>query len=95
MSPAARPPPFQCRSSPSPQGEHGRQEAVPWAGRYRRAPANIGRVVPCANAPCKNSGIAAHRLSELGYARVRDYHERKADWIAAGYAVVSGAAVAA
>jgi len=52
-------------------------------------------VVPCANAPCKNSGIAAHRLSELGYARVRDYHERKADWIAAGYAVVSGAAVAA
>jgi len=26
---------------------------------------------------------------------VRDYHEGKVDWIAAGYAVVSGEAVAA
>ena len=52
-------------------------------------------VVYCANAPCKNSGIAAQRLSDLGYARVRDYHEGKADWIAAGYAVISDGAVAA
>ena len=52
-------------------------------------------VVYCANAPCKNSGLAAQRLSELGYARVRDYHEGKADWIAAGYAVVSEDAAAA
>ena len=52
-------------------------------------------VVYCANAPCKNSGLAAQRLSELGYARVRDYHEGKADWIAAGYTVVSGEVVAA
>lgn len=52
-------------------------------------------VVYCANAPCKNSGIAAQRLSELGYVRVRDYHEGKADWIAAGYAIVSDSAAAA
>jgi len=51
-------------------------------------------VVYCANAPCKNSGIAAQRLAELGYGRVRDYHEGKADWIAAGYPVQSGAAAA-
>jgi rhodanese-related sulfurtransferase len=44
-------------------------------------------VVYCANAPCKNSGIAAARLAELGYINVRDYHEGKADWIAAGYPV--------
>ena len=41
-------------------------------------------VVYCASAPCKNSGIAAERLVELGYTRVRDYHEGKADWVAAG-----------
>ncbi len=52
-------------------------------------------VVYCANAPCKNSGIAAQRLSELGYSRVRDYHEGKADWIEAGYAVESGGSAAA
>ena len=44
-------------------------------------------VVYCANAPCRNSGIAAARLVELGYRRVRDYHEGKADWIEAGHAV--------
>lgn len=44
-------------------------------------------VVYCANAPCRNSGLAAARLAELGYAEVRDYHEGKADWIEAGYAV--------
>jgi rhodanese-related sulfurtransferase len=47
-------------------------------------------VVYCANAPCENSGIAAERLAQLGYARVRDYHEGKADWIEAGYPVEKG-----
>ncbi len=41
-------------------------------------------VVYCASAPCKNSGLAAERLAELGYADVRDYHEGKQDWIEAG-----------
>ena len=45
---------------------------------------NAQIVVYCANAPCKNSGIAAERLTALGYTDVRDYHEGKADWIAAG-----------
>jgi len=49
-------------------------------------------VVYCANAPCKNSGIAAQRLTELGYANVLDYHEGKADWLEAGYPVETGAA---
>jgi rhodanese-related sulfurtransferase len=49
-------------------------------------------VVYCANGPCKNSGIAAERLAALGYANVTDYHEGKADWIAAGLPVVKGAA---
>ena len=52
-------------------------------------------VVYCANGPCRNSGIAAEHLAALGYANVRDYHEGKADWIAAGYPVVKGAAKAA
>lgn len=38
-------------------------------------------VVYCANGPCKRSRLAAERLVELGYRRVRDYHEGKADWI--------------
>ncbi len=38
-------------------------------------------VVYCANGPCKRSRLAAERLVELGYHRVRDYHEGKADWI--------------
>ena len=41
-------------------------------------------VVYCASAPCRNSSIAAERLSALGYADVRDYHEGKQDWIEAG-----------
>ncbi len=48
-------------------------------------------VVYCASAPCKNSGIAARRLAELGYGTVRDYHEGKADWVAAGLPTESGA----
>jgi rhodanese-related sulfurtransferase len=41
-------------------------------------------VVYCASGPCQNSGIAARRLAQLGYTDVRDYHEGKAEWIAAG-----------
>jgi rhodanese-related sulfurtransferase len=41
-------------------------------------------VVYCANLACQNSGIAARRLMELGYAHVADYAEGKEDWIAAG-----------
>lgn len=47
-------------------------------------------VVYCAEGPCRNSEIAAARLTELGYANVRDYHEGKADWIKAGYPVEKG-----
>ena len=47
-------------------------------------------VVYCANGPCRNSGIAARRLVELGYATVRDYHEGKQDWIEAGLPVETG-----
>ena len=47
-------------------------------------------IVYCASAPCKNSTIAAERLAELGYANVRDYHEGKADWVAAGLLTESG-----
>lgn len=41
-------------------------------------------VVYCANGPCKRSRLAADRLEALGYRRVHDYHEGKADWIDAG-----------
>ncbi len=44
-------------------------------------------VVYCANGPCKRSRLAAERLEALGYRRVRDYHEGKADWMAAGLPV--------
>jgi len=47
-------------------------------------------VAYCANAACKNSGIAARRLIALGHANVRDYHEGKADWIAAGFPTECG-----
>ena len=50
-------------------------------------------VVYCANAPCKNSGIAAERLIALGYSNVRDYHDGKADWIDAGLPIETGKAV--
>jgi len=42
-------------------------------------------VVYCANAACKNSGIAAATLETLGYGDVRVYVEGKQDWIAAGH----------
>ena len=51
-------------------------------------------VVYCANAPCRNSGLAAERLAELGYQSVRDYHEGKQDWIKAGLPVETGRAAA-
>jgi rhodanese-related sulfurtransferase len=41
-------------------------------------------IVYCANGPCANSGIAARRLSELGYTNVADYHLGKEDWFTAG-----------
>lgn len=44
-------------------------------------------VVYCGNGPCKRSSLSADRLRTLGYRKVRDYHEGKADWIAAGYPV--------
>lgn len=48
-------------------------------------------VVYCASGPCQNSGIAARRLEQLGYRNVRDYHEGKAEWVAAGLALEQGA----
>lgn len=49
-------------------------------------------VVYCANTPCRNSTIAADRLTQLGYTRVRDYKEGKEDWAKAGLALESGVA---
>lgn len=42
-------------------------------------------VVYCANTACANSEIAARTLADLGYTRVFEYEEGKADWEAAGY----------
>jgi rhodanese-related sulfurtransferase len=44
-------------------------------------------VVYCADGPCPNSGIASNRLVALGYTNVADYHEGKAEWVAAGLKV--------
>jgi rhodanese-related sulfurtransferase len=52
-------------------------------------------VVYCANGPCPYSGVAAARLTELGYVDVADYHEGKAEWIAAGLPVEGRSRVAA
>ena len=41
-------------------------------------------VVYCANAPCRNSGIAAQLLETLGYTNVGKYAEGKQDWVDAG-----------
>jgi rhodanese-related sulfurtransferase len=49
-------------------------------------------VVYCASGPCQNSGIAARRLTALGYANVSDYHEGKVEWIGAGLPVERGPA---
>ena len=45
---------------------------------------NAAVIVYCANGPCANSGIAARRLTELGYTNVADYALGKEDWLAAG-----------
>ena len=47
-------------------------------------------VVYCSNGPCRNSGIASNRLSQLGYTDVRDYHEGKQDWMETGLPTESG-----
>jgi rhodanese-related sulfurtransferase len=49
-------------------------------------------VVYCANAQCRNSDIAAQRLHQLGYGRVRVYADGKKDWVEAGLAVEHGPA---
>ena len=65
--------------------------------RIENAVPDRGRriVVYCASGPCQNSGIAARRLAALGYSDVSDYHEGKAEWIAAGLPVEAGAPAAA
>ncbi|MEU2869646.1 rhodanese-like domain-containing protein [Streptomyces olivoreticuli] len=47
-------------------------------------------IVYCSNEPCGNSGIAAKRLTELGYANVYKYGEGKQDWIDAGLPTETG-----
>lgn len=47
-------------------------------------------VVYCANGSCRRSRLAAERLGAMGYRKVRDYHEGKADWIGAGLPVEAG-----
>lgn len=42
-------------------------------------------VVYCASTTCQNSEIAAEALTDLGYSKVLEYVEGKADWEAAGY----------
>ena len=49
----------------------------------------------CSNLACRNSTIAANRLTQLGYTRVYDYEEGKQDWIEAGLPVERGSGVAA
>lgn len=41
-------------------------------------------VVYCASFDCKNSGLAAEALEQLGYSDVRVYKEGKKDWKGAG-----------
>jgi rhodanese-related sulfurtransferase len=46
-------------------------------------------VVYCASVTCKNSDIAARKLTSLGYTNVRLYKDGKAGWRAAGYSLVA------
>jgi rhodanese-related sulfurtransferase len=46
-------------------------------------------VTYCASDACENSATAAAHLRKLGYSNVREYHEGKAGWIAAGLPVES------
>jgi len=41
-------------------------------------------VIYCGNVACRRSERAVERLMALGYTRVRDYHEGREDWTAAG-----------
>lgn len=50
-------------------------------------------VTYCANAPCRNSGVAARKLEALGYSDVAEYVEGKQDWVDAGLPTESGLAV--
>lgn len=52
-------------------------------------------VVFRADLPCPSTTIAAERLTELGYSRVRDYAEGKQDWIDAGHPTERGLAARA
>ncbi|MGD2141603.1 MAG: rhodanese-like domain-containing protein, partial [Burkholderiales bacterium] len=47
-------------------------------------------VVYCSNLQCQNSGIAAHRLTALGYTNVAVYRDGKLDWETAGLPLESG-----
>lgn len=49
-------------------------------------------VVYCASATCPNSDIAARRLGEMGYRRVRVFKDGKAAWTAAGLELERAAA---
>lgn len=46
-------------------------------------------VVYCVNTACKNSGIAARTLEQMGYSNIFEYVEGKQDWQAAGLPLVS------
>ena len=52
-------------------------------------------VVYCANRSCRNSHIAAAKLSQMGYENVAVYAGGKQDWSEAGLAVERGEALAA
>jgi rhodanese-related sulfurtransferase len=52
-------------------------------------------IVYCADRPCENSALAASRLRDLGYTRVRVYAEGKQDWIDAGLPTEHGVPVTA
>lgn len=52
---------------------------------------DAGIVVYCGNAACRRSEHATRRLLELGYTRVRDYHEGREDWAAAGLPLATAA----
>ena len=49
-------------------------------------------VVYCSDGTCPNSGIAAARLTALGYTDVRVYKEGKAEWREAGWPLETGPA---